>query len=175
MIVEAVGEPWRATRRSRSSCAGRVAPRRAAAAQRLRRRRRSSGSRADDGILLDGQGLVRVPKTGPLALDADYDPDMLRHVAILKLGDDEARAIAGDAELESLASLGVPEVVVTFGLEGSLVLARGHRDPCSRTRRATPTRPVPATRSRPRTSPRAPTACAGRRRRDVRPRSSPRS
>ncbi len=76
-------------------------------------------------ILLDGQGLVRVPTTGPLMLDDDFDRDVLRHVTILKLAEEEARAIVGDTDLESLASLGVPEVVVTFGLEGSLVLTRG--------------------------------------------------
>ena len=37
---------------------------------------------------------------------------------MLKLAEEEARAIVGDAELESLASLGVPEIIVTFGLDG---------------------------------------------------------
>ena len=46
-------------------------------------------------------------------------------MAILKLAEEEARAIVGDGDLEELRSLGVPEVVVTFGLRGSLVLARG--------------------------------------------------
>jgi sugar/nucleoside kinase (ribokinase family) len=68
---------------------------------------------------------VRVPAVGPLALDGDFDRDLLRHISILKLAEEEARAIIGDAELESLTSLGVPEIVVTFGLDGSLVLARG--------------------------------------------------
>jgi sugar/nucleoside kinase (ribokinase family) len=76
-------------------------------------------------ILFDGQGLVRVPATGPLALDGEFDREVLRHIAILKLAEEEARAIVGDAELESLELLGVPEVVVTFGLDGSLVLAHG--------------------------------------------------
>ena len=68
---------------------------------------------------------MRVPAVGPLALDGDFDRELLRHISILKLAEEEARAIIGDAELESLVSLGVPEIVVTFGLEGSLVLARG--------------------------------------------------
>jgi sugar/nucleoside kinase (ribokinase family) len=76
-------------------------------------------------ILFDGQGLVRVPAVGPLVLDGDFDRDLLRHISVLKLAEEEARAIVGDAELESLVELGVPEIVVTFGLEGSLVLARG--------------------------------------------------
>jgi len=125
MFVEAVGEPWRASDLHQHLLHGvewlQVAPLLrsdfdASTLARLARGRQ---------ILLDGQGLVRAPKTGPLTLDADYDPDLLRHVAILKLGDDEARAIVGDADLQSLALLGVPEVVVTFGLEGSLVLTRG--------------------------------------------------
>jgi len=124
MTVEAVGEPWRASEARQELLRDvewlHVAPLLrsdfdAATLARLGRGRR---------ILLDGQGLVRVPQRGPLVLDADFDRDVLGHVAILKLAEEEARAIVGDAELESLASLGVPEVVVTFGLEGSLVLTR---------------------------------------------------
>src|SRR6185503_16926792 len=47
-----------------------------------------------------------------------------RHVSILKLAEDEARTILDGAELEELRGLGVPEVVVTFGAGGSLVLTR---------------------------------------------------
>ena len=83
--------------------------------ERLARRRR---------VLLDGHGLVRARRVGPLALDADFDPALLRHVSILKLSEEEARAIVGDGELEALRRLGVPEVLVTFGAGGSLVLTR---------------------------------------------------
>jgi sugar/nucleoside kinase (ribokinase family) len=76
-------------------------------------------------LLLDGQGLVRARRTGPLVLDGGFDRALLRHVAILKLAEEEARAIVGDADLEELRVLAVPEVVVTFGLRGSLVLTRG--------------------------------------------------
>ena len=76
-------------------------------------------------LLLDAQGLVRARRLGPLVLDDGFDRALLRHVAILKLAEEEARAIVGDGDLEELRSLGVPEVVVTFGLRGSLVLARG--------------------------------------------------
>jgi sugar/nucleoside kinase (ribokinase family) len=124
MTVEAVGEPWRASEPSllfEDVDWLQVAPLLrsdfdAATLAELARGRR---------ILLDGQGLVRVPRPGPLVLDADFDREMLRHVAILKLAEEEARAIIGAAELETLASLGVPEIVVTFGLAGSLVLAGG--------------------------------------------------
>jgi hypothetical protein len=69
-------------------------------------------------ILLDGQGLVRVRRTGPLVLDGALDRDVLRHVSILKLAEEEA-AVLGD-----VASLGVPEVVVTAGPNGSRVITR---------------------------------------------------
>jgi sugar/nucleoside kinase (ribokinase family) len=70
-------------------------------------------------ISFDGQGLVRPERTGPLVLDAAYDPDLLRHVAILKLAEEEA-AVLGD-----LTALGVPEVVVTHGTRGCHVYANG--------------------------------------------------
>jgi sugar/nucleoside kinase (ribokinase family) len=75
-------------------------------------------------VLFDGHGLVRARQRGPLALDGEFDRELLRHVAMLKLADEEARAITGGAKLETLVSLGVPEVIVTFGLEGSLVITR---------------------------------------------------
>jgi sugar/nucleoside kinase (ribokinase family) len=83
--------------------------------ERIARRRR---------VLLDAHGLVRARRIGPLALDADFDRALLRHVSILKLSEEEARAILGGGELEELRGLGVPEVVVTFGAGGSLVLSR---------------------------------------------------
>jgi sugar/nucleoside kinase (ribokinase family) len=67
----------------------------------------------------DGQGLVRVPETGELRQDADYDRDMLRHIAVLKLNDEEAEVL-GDP-----AALLVPEVVVTHGSRGSTLYVNG--------------------------------------------------
>ncbi|HKC76935.1 MAG TPA: PfkB family carbohydrate kinase [Gaiellaceae bacterium] len=75
-------------------------------------------------VLLDGHGLVRPRHTGPLTLDDDFDRALLRHVSILKLSEEEAQAILGGEDLEGLRSLGVPEIVVTFGAGGSLVLTR---------------------------------------------------
>ena len=83
--------------------------------ERIARRRR---------VLLDGHGLVRTREVGPLRLDGDFDRTLLRHVSILKLAEEEAEAILGHSELEELRELGVPEVVVTFGAGGSLVLTR---------------------------------------------------
>ncbi len=124
MRVEAIGEPWteadapeRALRRVEWV---QVAPLlrddfSPETLERIARRRR---------VLLDGHGLVRARRLGPLALDADFDPALLRHVSILKLAEEEAQTILGDGELEGLRELGVPEVVVTFGAGGSLVLTR---------------------------------------------------
>ncbi len=79
----------------------------------------------DRRVSFDGQGLVRPERTGPLQLDAAYDPEVLRHVSILKLAEEEARTLVGEPDESALRSLGVPEVVVTLGSEGSLVLADG--------------------------------------------------
>jgi sugar/nucleoside kinase (ribokinase family) len=76
-------------------------------------------------LLLDGQGLVRVARTGPLVLGGGADPGLLRGVSVLKLAEEEALALAGGLDEAALAGLGVPEVVVTFGSRGCLVLADG--------------------------------------------------
>jgi sugar/nucleoside kinase (ribokinase family) len=67
-------------------------------------------------VLLDGQGLVRKPQTGRLELDADFDRDVLEHVSILKLAEEEA---------ELVGEVDVPERIVTFGAGGSIVYANG--------------------------------------------------
>jgi sugar/nucleoside kinase (ribokinase family) len=124
MSVEAIGEPWRegdeperALRRVQWVHAAPLLrddfP--LETLERIGRRRR---------ILLDGHGLVRARRLGPLALDADFDRTLLSHVSILKLAEEEAHTILGHDELEELRELGVPEVVVTFGAGGSLVLTR---------------------------------------------------
>ena len=75
-------------------------------------------------VLLDGHGLVRTREVGPLAIDGNFDTELLRHVSILKLAEEEAQAILGGGDLDDLRGLGVPEVIVTFGAAGSLVLTR---------------------------------------------------
>jgi sugar/nucleoside kinase (ribokinase family) len=70
-------------------------------------------------LSLDAQGLVRASRVGELTLDADYDPELLRHVRVLKVADDEAEVI-GDP-----AALPVPEVIATHGRHGSTVYADG--------------------------------------------------
>lgn len=81
----------------------------------LARRRRLS---------LDGQGLVRPSRLGPLRLDGDHDPAVLRPVSILKLSEEEARALVGGIEEAALRALGVREVVVTLGSQGALLVTR---------------------------------------------------
>jgi sugar/nucleoside kinase (ribokinase family) len=70
-------------------------------------------------ILLDGQGLVRVPALGELRQDDDYDPAVLTHVQTLKLSEEEADVL-GDP-----AALPVPEVIVTHGWRGATVYLGG--------------------------------------------------
>jgi sugar/nucleoside kinase (ribokinase family) len=70
-------------------------------------------------LSLDGQGLVRASRTGPLVLDGDFDPELLRHVWVLKLSDEEA-GVVGDPR-----ALGVRELVLTHGERGATVVARG--------------------------------------------------
>jgi sugar/nucleoside kinase (ribokinase family) len=79
-------------------------------------------------VSLDGQGLVRARETGPLRLDADFDPALLEHVSILKLAEEEAEVILGRVDESTVATLGVPEVTVTYGAHGSVVFANGRAD-----------------------------------------------
>jgi sugar/nucleoside kinase (ribokinase family) len=73
-------------------------------------------------VSLDGQGLVRRPAVGPLQLDADFDPEVLQHVWVLKLAEDEANVI-GDP-----TALGVRELLITQGSQGSTVHWEGRSE-----------------------------------------------
>ena len=72
-------------------------------------------------LLVDLQGLVRTPTIGPLRTDADIG-DVLRYIEILKLNDEEAETLVGDAEPAHLRSLGVPEVILTLGSQGAWIV-----------------------------------------------------
>jgi 1D-myo-inositol 3-kinase len=76
-------------------------------------------------LLLDGHGLLRAARPGPVELDQDFDRELLRYLAVLKLSEEEAKIVAGTIDETSLRSLGVPEVVVTLGPRGALVMADG--------------------------------------------------
>jgi sugar/nucleoside kinase (ribokinase family) len=86
-------------------------------------------------LSFDGQGLVRSGEKGEVRLDADYDPEVLRHVDLLKLSEEETAALGLELDDRSLGSLGVREVVVTLGRDGVLVYADGLSE-------LIPTRPV---------------------------------
>ena len=58
-------------------------------------------------------------------LDADFDPAVLRHVTALKLNEEEVEALGGE---ERVAELGVPELLLTHGSTGAVVVARGVRE-----------------------------------------------
>jgi sugar/nucleoside kinase (ribokinase family) len=78
-------------------------------------------------VSLDGQGLTRPRALGELRLGREAEPDTLRSVSILKLAEEEAEALVGSLDTDALAALGPPEVVVTFGSRGSLVVEHGRR------------------------------------------------
>lgn len=124
MNVDAIGEPWQLDEPPsgllRRVEALHVAPLLRSDFDAAVLERLGAGRR----LLLDAQGLVRVPKTGPLTLDRDYDPDVLRRVSILKVAEEEANVLT-DGEPEALAELDVPEIVLTLGERGSVVIVNG--------------------------------------------------
>ncbi|WP_163802085.1 PfkB family carbohydrate kinase [Mycolicibacterium sediminis] len=77
-------------------------------------------------VAYDGQGLVRADRVGPLVEDRNFAPDMLQHLDMLKLAEDEAVVVAdGDFDLAAAKLLGVPEIVVTYGSEGCDIYTNG--------------------------------------------------
>lgn len=79
----------------------------------------------DRRVALDGQALVRPAETGALVLDPDFDPAVLRHVTALNLNEEELETLGGE---ERVAELGVPELLLTQGSIGGLVVAGGTRE-----------------------------------------------
>jgi sugar/nucleoside kinase (ribokinase family) len=73
-------------------------------------------------LLVDGQGLVRQARAGPLACDGDVGRAVLAPLTALKLNEEEAGILAGGVAPDELRKLGVPEVIVTLGSRGSLVV-----------------------------------------------------
>jgi len=72
-------------------------------------------------LLVDLQGLVRTATIGPLHTDAHIG-DVLHHIEVLKLNDEEAETLVGGADPERLHALGVPEVILTLGSQGAWVV-----------------------------------------------------
>ena len=90
-------------------------------------------------VAYDGQGLVRVPVVGELTLDARYDPELLRHLTVLKVSEDEIDVLGGEqgreAALDALS--GIPELLLTHGFRGAEVRTGGVRS------HVTPDRAIP--------------------------------
>ena len=123
MTVEAIADPWtpeEAVAASGRALGARRAPRAAGLPTRDARRDRP-GARSRS----TRQGLARPPRTARWQLDADYDPELLRSVSILKISDEEAELLVDGYDERALARLGVPEVVVTLGSRGCIVYADG--------------------------------------------------
>ena len=79
-------------------------------------------------LLVDAQGLVRLPEPGPLQRDGEMGPSLFALLDVLKLSESEALALAGSTDPARLRALGVPEVVLTLGSRGSLVVTAGHAE-----------------------------------------------
>lgn len=80
-------------------------------------------------ISLDGQGLVRVPRLGPLHLDDDFERGLLDPVEVLKLSQEEADALAGGPfDTPTATRLGIAEILVTFGAGGCDLYLDGDRN-----------------------------------------------
>ena len=77
-------------------------------------------------VAYDGQGLVRADQLGPLIEDRHFPADLLTHLDVLKLAEDEAVVVAdGKFDAGVAARLGVPEIVVTYGSEGCDIYTDG--------------------------------------------------
>jgi sugar/nucleoside kinase (ribokinase family) len=122
MAVETVGDPWTA-----DDFRGALAGIRWLHAGALLRSDFPAAILAELGrgraLSLDGQALVRPARTGPLSLEGNFDPELLEHVQILKLSEEEAAALG-----RPLETLGVPEIVLTLGSRGSIVFAHGRSE-----------------------------------------------
>jgi sugar/nucleoside kinase (ribokinase family) len=79
-------------------------------------------------LLMDAQGLVRSARRGPLELTGDGDPELMRSLTALKLNEAEARILAGGVQPERLRALDVPEILLTLGSDGALVVTAAHAE-----------------------------------------------
>ncbi len=74
-------------------------------------------------LIVDAQGLVRHSEVGPLRSDGTIDRAVLGHITALKLNDEEAEALCGGIDEGALRTLGIPEIVLTLGSEGALIIS----------------------------------------------------
>lgn len=73
-------------------------------------------------LLVDAQGVVRRGTLGPLVRDGKVPAETFAAVRVLKLNDAEAEALVGSTNAADLRRLCVPEVVLTLGSKGSVVV-----------------------------------------------------
>lgn len=73
-------------------------------------------------LLVDAQGLVRRGTLGPLVRDGMVTPETFAAVRVLKLNEVEAEALVGSLEPRDLRRLCVPEIVLTLGSTGAVVV-----------------------------------------------------
>jgi sugar/nucleoside kinase (ribokinase family) len=79
----------------------------------------------DRRLALDGQALVRPERTGKVILDDAFDPAVLGHLTVLKLAQEEVEALGGEEVAESLE---IPELLLTYGSNGAVLVTRGRRE-----------------------------------------------
>ena len=73
-------------------------------------------------LLVDAQGLVRRGTLGPLVRDGKVPPESFAAVRVLKLNEAEADALVGSTDPQDLRRLCVPEVVLTLGSKGAVIV-----------------------------------------------------
>jgi len=74
-------------------------------------------------LIVDAQGLVRNSRVGPLVSDGAVDRAVLGHITALKLNDEEAEQLCGGTDEAAHRTLGIPEIVLTLGSEGALIIS----------------------------------------------------
>jgi sugar/nucleoside kinase (ribokinase family) len=121
MWQDAVGDPWSPERAV--GAAGDAPWVNVCALTRTDFPARAVAALAADGrqLLVDLQGLVRTATIGPLHTD-QHIGDVLQHIEVLKLNDEEAETLVGSAEPTRLRALEVPEVILTLGSQGAWVV-----------------------------------------------------
>jgi pfkB family carbohydrate kinase len=76
-------------------------------------------------VYLDGQGMARAARPGPLRLHGPIDRKLIRQVDVLKLSEEETVALLGGVDRAAAERAGVPVLVVTLAERGALVFAGG--------------------------------------------------
>ena len=105
--------------------AGRLGPGRRADACGLPGRRARRARARPPGRARRAGARPSRPDRSRSCFDADFDPAVLQHVTALKLNEEEVEVLGGE---ERVVELGVPELLLTHGSTGGVVIARGVRE-----------------------------------------------